>query len=383
MRDIAVISVGRSDYSIIKPLLHEIQSHADLELSLIVSGMHLSPEFGFTVSEIEKDGWPIREKVEHLVASDTPSGVAKSIGLGVVCFADLFSRYKPSILVVMGDRFEMFCAAIAAQPFNIPIAHIHGGETTIGAIDEAFRHSMTKMSHVHFVATQSYRRRVIQMGENSDYVYHTGSPALDNLLNRKKISFEELQEKIGIVLKSNPYIVTYHPETVNFQHNEANLKNIFSFFSSSIEPVIFTASNADSQGRLMNELIQKKCLETENFFFRQNLGVELYFALLEHSIAMIGNSSSGISEAASFNLPVINLGKRQIGRVHGENVIHAECTVNDIQRAMNIINTKEFRKKISKIDNPYFKGGSSKKICKILASLKITPDLVQKTFFDM
>lgn len=344
--------------------------------------MHLSPEFGLTVNQITNDGWKISEKVEHLIASDSPTGLAKSIGLGIIGFADLFARYKPDVLVIMGDRFEMMCAALAAQPFGIFVAHIHGGETTQGAIDECFRHSITKMSHLHFATTEGHKKRVIQLGENPERVFNCGAPALENLAELDAMSLDALSKELNIPMRNAPFIVTYHPETIETTNNEKNLNNIFEALRKYEIPVIFTAANADTLGRAINKKISEECHVSKNFYFRMNLGWKTYYNLLRNARAMIGNSSSGIIEAAEFKLPVVNLGSRQTGREHAKNVIHSPCTIECIQNAIEKTQSSDFQKSLIDLKNPYNNGGTSKKICDILDKTNLEFHLLQKKFFD-
>ena len=382
IRDIAIISVARSDYSILRPVLEKIDACKDLNLSLIVSGMHLSPEFGMTVDDIITDGWNIKERLEHLVASDTPCGLSKSIGLGIIGYAELFSRYTPDILVITGDRFEMLAAAVAAQPFGIPIAHIHGGETTEGAIDEVFRHSITKMSHLHFASTEVHKRRIIQLGESNNSVFLSGAPALDNLMNFEPIAFTELTDRFDLQSELRPIVATYHPETIDFKSNKENLLVIIEVLKEQSHPVVFTASNADTTGRLINKIVADACSENAHFKFKPNMGLNNYYQLLSHAKFMIGNSSSGIIEASSFDLPVINIGNRQKGRVHGVNVIHTDCTKFNIQKSILLAESEALMAKIKKEQNPYFNGGSSQIICDALKDFKMTDNFLQKKFND-
>ncbi|MDC0649534.1 UDP-N-acetylglucosamine 2-epimerase [Candidatus Puniceispirillum sp.] len=382
IRDIAVISVARSDYSILRPVLKKIDTCEGLNLNLIVSGMHLSPEFGMTVDDIVADGWIVKERIEHLVASDTPCGLSKSIGLGVIGFADLFSRYRPDVLVITGDRFEMLAAAIAAQPFGIPIAHIHGGETTEGAIDEVFRHSITKMSHLHFATTEVHKRRIIQLGERSDNVFLSGAPALDNLLDFEPMAFEAFRDQFNLKSETRPIVATYHPETIDFKSNRKNLLAIIKVLRDQRRQVFFTASNADTTGRLINKIVADACAENSHFDFKPNMGLNNYYQLLSHAKFMIGNSSSGIIEAGSFDLPVINVGNRQKGRAHGVNVIHTDCKYSNIQKSIEIVESEVLMDEIKKEQNPYFNGGSSQIICNALENFKITENVLQKKFND-
>ena len=246
---------------------------------------------------------------------------------------------------------------MAAQPFGIPIAHIHGGETTEGAIDEAFRHCITKMSHIHFATTESHKQRIIQLGEQEQNVFNCGAPALDFAATFLTPNLDEMQNLLGIKLHRKPFIVTYHPETVDFSTNEKNLFELLETLETITNPIIFTASNADTTGRALNKTIQERCRKNDNFHFFQNLGLENYYGLLGNAEMMIGNSSSGIIEAATFQLPVINLGNRQKSRFAGDNVIHCKCKSSEIKTAISTVRSKNFRIKLSNLNNPYYKGG--------------------------
>ena len=324
MKNIGVITVSRSDYGIYRPVLRRIQADPELSLHLIVSGMHLSPEFGLSVREIQEDGFPIGDTIEMLLSSDSPEGVAKSMGLGITGFAQSYSRVRPDLILALGDRFEMHAAVVAALPFKIPIAHIHGGESTEGLIDEALRHSITKMSHIHFVSTEAYARRVIQMGEAPWRVVVSGSPALDNLRTLQLLTRQELEEAHGFSLTEAPLLVTYHPVTLEYEDTERHLNELMTALSEVDYGVIFTYPNADMSGHLIIERIRQFAEQHERAVALPTLGTQAYFSLMAQSAVMVGNSSSGIIEAASFNLPVVNIGNRQRGRIRSQNVIDVD-----------------------------------------------------------
>ena len=382
IRDIAIISVARSDYSILRPVLEKIDACKDLNLSLIVSGMHLSPEFGMTVDDIITDGWNIKERLEHLVASDTPCGLSKSIGLGIIGYAELFSRYTPDILVITGDRFEMLAAAVAAQPFGIPIAHIHGGETTEGAIDEVFRHSITKMSHLHFASTEVHKRRIIQLGESNNSVFLSGAPALDNLMNFEPIAFAELRDRFDLQSESRPIVATYHPETIDFKSNKENFLVIIEVLKEQSHPVVFTASNADTTGRLMNKIVADACAENAHFKFKPNMGLNNYYKLLSHAKFMIGNSSSGIIEAPAFNVPTVNIGDRQKGRLRAASIIDTAPDKPSIHHAITKALSPAFRAYCQNQVCPYGMPGASARIVTALRPSEHSL-LAQQPFYNL
>ena len=334
MRSVAVVSVGRSDYGIYLPILRQIQTEPDLKLLLFVSGMHLSPRHGSTIHMIEADGFPVTEKVEMLSNSDSPVDIASAIGRGVIGFAQVYEHVPLDILVTLGDRFEMYSAVLAALPFNIPVAHIHGGEITKGAIDDALRHSMTKLSHLHFVSTQTYAKRVIQLGEEPWRVTVSGAPSLDNLETIKYLDRSTLQKQLGIDLGKQVLLVTFHPVTLELENTEIQIAELLSAIEQSNCPALFTIPNADSGGGLIAEKITTFVATHANAKLVDNLGTQAYFSLMKYAAAMVGNSSSGIIEAPSFSLPVVNIGLRQEGRLRGKNVIDVPYNTNAILKGI-------------------------------------------------
>jgi UDP-hydrolysing UDP-N-acetyl-D-glucosamine 2-epimerase len=383
VRTIGVVTVGRSDYGIYLPVLRAIQATPNLQLKLFVSGMHLSPEFGMTIRQIQDDGFEISDRVEMLVSSDTPEGLAKSMGLGIIGFGQVYSRTRPDILLVLGDRFEMFAAVVAAIPHAIPIAHIHGGEATEGAIDEAIRHAITKMSHLHFVATEQYRKRVIQMGEEPGRVFVSGAPGLDHLRSMNLLNPREVETLIGIPLHPAPLLVTFHPVTLEHEHTEFYIMELLSALDELGMPVIFTYPNADTDGRVIIRCIDYFVSTHSNAKVVVNLGVRAYFSLMKYAAAMVGNSSSGIIEAASFELPVVNIGNRQRGRIHGENVID---TAYDRQSIMDSISTSvslQFHEKLKGMMNIYGDGLAADRIVSELQKVELNHLLLLKRFHNI
>ena len=382
MRTIGVVSVARSDYGIYLPVLRRIQDDPDLRLHLLVAGMHLSPEFGMTVGIIESDGFDIGERVEMLMSSDTPEGVAKSMGLGTIGFAQAFARFRPDILLVLGDRFEMHSAVVASLPFNIPVAHIHGGESTEGAIDEALRHSITKMSQLHFVATEEYGRRVVQMGEEPWRVVVSGAPSLDSLRNFSLLSGEELSKEYGLELTGTTLLVTYHPVTLEYGDTKNHIDELLAALDDVGYGVIFTYPNADTQGRSIIDLLNEYTRRRRGSQVVANLGTRAYFSLLGNVAAMVGNSSSGIIEAASFGLPVVNIGNRQRGRLRGENVIDVGYGRGEIQAGIEQAVSAEFRASLNGILNAYGDGNASERIVDRLKRVELGEDLLKKRFYE-
>ena len=383
MRKIAVITVGRSDYGIYLPILTRIQNDPDLQLNLIVSGMHLSPEFGLTVDSIENDGFQITEKVEMLLATDSPQGISKSMGMGLIGFSQTYQRIRPDIILVLGDRFEMHAAVLAALPFKIPIAHLHGGEITQGAIDDSLRHSITKLSHLHFVSTPEYAQRVIQLGEEPWRVTVSGAPGLDNLQETALLSCVELNQKFGIRFSDDPLLlVTYHPVTLEYEQVEYQVSELLAALRESGLPVLFTLPNADTGGRQITQMINDFVAIHPSSRLVENLGTQGYFSVLAQAAAMVGNSSSGIIEAASFALPVVNIGTRQKGRLRGENVIDVDYDRESIFMGLEKALSNKFVTKISGLKNLYGDGNASKRIVEKLKLIDLDEKLIVKKFFD-
>jgi UDP-N-acetylglucosamine 2-epimerase (non-hydrolysing)/GDP/UDP-N,N'-diacetylbacillosamine 2-epimerase (hydrolysing) len=383
MRTLGVVTVGRSDYGIYLPLLRRIQAEPDLRLHLIVSGMHLSPEFGLTVKAIEADGCKIGERIEMLLSSDTPEGIVKSIGLGIIGFAQAFAHFQPDILMVLGDRFEMYAAALAALPFKIPVAHIHAGEVTRGAIDDALRHSMTKLSHLHFVSTQESARRVIQLGEEPWRVAVVGAPALDNLQSLKFLSPPELESRYRLCLERPPLLVTYHPVTLEHEQTEWQITELLAALEEAGMPVVFTLPNADTSHGVIQRRMEEYARTHSSARVVDNMGTQGYFSLMAVAAAMVGNSSSGIIEAPSLKLPVVNIGTRQSGRVRGANVIDVGYTRGEILRGIRQAVNPKFRETLHDKINPYGCGQASTKIVERLKSIPLDERLVVKRFYDL
>ena len=378
-----MVTVGRSDYGIYLPLLRRIHQDPDLRLHLIVSGMHLSPEFGLTVKAIEDNGFEIDERVEMLLSSDTPEGIAKSMGLGMIGFAQVYARFRPDILVVLGDRFEMHAATVAALPFKIPLAHIHGGELAEGAIDDALRHSMTKLSHLHFVSTETYARRVIQMGEEPWRVVACGALSLDNLPTTCLLSREEFADRFSMTLPEKFLLVTYHPVTLEYEQTERQVRELLTALDTVGLPVLFTMPNADTGGRIIRRFIEEFLSEHPDSKESENLGTQGYFSAMALATAMIGNSSSGIIEAASFSLPVVNAGNRQRGRIRGKNVIDVGYTRAEILAGIKQATSSGFRASFSDLVNPYGNGHATERIVDRLKRVKLDDRLLQKYFYEI
>lgn len=382
MRTIGVVSVGRSDYGIYTPILRRIQSDPELRLALFVGGMHLMPAFGLTVSLIEADGFPITERVDSGLAGDAPAAVARAMGAAVQGFAGAFEQTRPDILVVLGDRFDMFPAAVAALPMNIPVAHIHGGELTRGAIDDALRHAMTKLSHLHFASTEEYARRLRRLGEEPWRVTVSGAPALDALSSVRPLPREELEKRVGMDLSEPPVLVTYHPVTLEHEAAGAQAESLLEALRDAGAPVVFTQTNADSGGAAVREAIARFIASYGRARQADNLGMPAYFSLMRRAAAMVGNSSSGLIEAPSFGLPVVNVGTRQEGRLRARNVIDVGYGREEICAGLARALSPEFRGGLAGLVNPYGDGHASERIVKRLKEVELGDRLLRKVFYE-
>lgn len=383
MRTVGVVSVGRSDYGIYLPVLRAIAADPQLQLRIYASGAHLSPEFGSTVRQFAADGFTVDERVEMLLSADTPAAIATSMGLGTIGFAQLLGRARPDILLVLGDRFEMHAAALAALPFNLPIAHIHGGEVTEGAIDEALRHSLTKLCHLHFVSTAAYGRRVVQLGEEPWRVIVSGAPALDHLATQRPLEPAAFLARFGFELPPEFLLVTYHPVTREYDQAEWQFEQLLAALAAQGAPVIFTLANADTNGRAINAQIARFVEQHPWAHAVANFGPEAYAGAMRRAAAMVGNSSSGIIEAATFALPVVNIGTRQQGRARGPNVIDvgnaADAIADGLRRALD----PAFRTGLRGMANPYGDGRAAERIVRGLRDTPLDARLLMKRFYDL
>lgn len=386
MKRIGIMTGTRAEYGLLKSLMQEINKDNDLELYLIVSGMHLSPEFGMTYQEIKEDGFEINAKVEMLLSSDSPAGISKSIGLGVIGFADEFQRADLDMLILLGDRYEALSAAICALVMRIPIAHLHGGELTEGAIDEGIRHSITKMSYLHFTSTEQYRDRVIQLGENPERVFYVGALGVENIKKINLMTKEELEKSIHFEIDENTVVVTYHPVTLENNTVEEQFLNLLKVLDRNPKiRMIFTKANADTNGRIVNELIDKYTAQnSERACAFMSLGQKRYLSALKYCRIVIGNSSSGIIEAPSFGKPIINIGDRQKGRICADSVINCGYTQQEIQQAMETALTKEFENKASNCRNPYEKENTAANIISVIKDYLLNDKIkLKKGFYDI
>ena len=367
-RTIAVVTTSRADYSHLYWPLKELEDHPDADLRLIVLGSHLSPEFGHTVREIEKDGFPIAARLESLLSSDSDVGMAKSIGVAVLSLADCLAAMRPDVLLLIADRYEMLAPAAVALALRIPIAHIEGGEISRGAIDDAVRNALTKMSHIHFTSTDGAKERVIAMGEEAWRVHRAGAPSLDHVARSKLLSKAELEKKLKIDLTAATTVVAYHPVTLLSDTN-AEVEELFAALSEFPQQLIFCHPNADAGSRNLVDRIRVLLEKRGNGHLFVNLPAVEYWSLLRHASLLVGNSSSGIMESASFALPTVNVGMRQRGREHGKNVLHAEPSAPSILEELRRADTRSFRESLSGMENPYGDGRAAERIVAVLTTL--------------
>ncbi len=380
MRTIGVVSTSRADYSHYRPLLRAILEDPELRLHLLVSGMHLVPEFGLTVKEIESDGFPVAARIETLLGSDTPDAIGKSMGLAVIGFAQAFAAFLPDILVLLGDRFEMHAAGLAALPFKLPVAHIGGGDVTEGAIDESLRHSLTKLSHLHFVSGGEQQARILQMGEEPWRVLVTGELSLDVIHSTPRLSAQEMKTRFGIRIDRPFLIATYHPVTLEYEKTGEQIAQFLAALDEIGMPVLFTVPNADTAHRVIATAIQDYIASHPESRLVESLGPAGFFTSMSLAAAMAGNSSSGIIEAASFALPVINIGSRQRGRLRARNVIDCGESRAEIVAALRQALRPEFRASLCGLDNPYGTGTATAQMIHRLKTVPIDDKLIHKRF---
>jgi GDP/UDP-N,N'-diacetylbacillosamine 2-epimerase (hydrolysing) len=384
MIKICVVSGTRAEYGLLFWTMKAIQDNPKFELSICVTGMHLSPEFGLTYKQIESDGFHIDGKIEMLVSSDTSVGISKSMGLGLIGFADYFETNKPDWVLVLGDRFEIFTAVTAAMIARIPIAHCHGGEATEGLIDEAIRHSITKMSHLHFTSTNEYRNRVIQLGEQPKNVFHVGALGIENINRLKLLNKEEFESSIDFKLSSLNFLVTFHPVTLDNASAEQQFVELLKALSSFKETkIIITKPNADHDGRAIIKLIDDFVTKnSRNIISFISLGQLRYLSAIKNCQVVIGNSSSGLIEVPSFKKPTINIGDRQRGRVEAGSVITCKPEKKSIIESIQLALSDEFQKKLHNVVNPYEKGNSSNKILEEIQNTSIN-NILKKEFYNI
>jgi UDP-hydrolysing UDP-N-acetyl-D-glucosamine 2-epimerase len=381
-RRIAVVTVARSDYGHLKPLLVELSTAADVDLRLVVAGAHLDPRFGLTVRAIEADGWPIAERVTMLADSDAPAAVADAAGRGVQGFAAAFARLAPDIVVVLGDRLEMLAAAAAALPLGVGVAHVHGGEVTEGAIDEQARHAITKLAHLHFVAAAPYAERVRRMGEEDWRVHQVGAPGLDRFRTAPAVPRDELARRLGVALERPLAIVTFHPETLAPDDVAMQADELMAALKSLEGTIVASFPGADAGHAAIVDRLRALAASRPGTALVESLGDDVYAALLREADVMIGNSSSGLIETPSFRLPAVNVGGRQAGRLRARNVIDVEPTREAILAGVARALEPGFRRGLAGLENPYGDGHAAPRIARALREAPLGPRLLRKRFVD-
>lgn len=384
MKKICVVTGTRAEYGLLSPVIHALQKAGDFDVRVAVTGAHLSPEFGLTYKEIEKDGIEIDKKIEILLSADTPAAISKSMGLALIGFADYFEEHRPDALLVLGDRYETLAVCIAAMNARIPIIHLYGGETTEGAVDEVIRHCITKLSYLHLTSTEEYRRRVIQLGESPDRVFVVGAMGIENALNKPLMEKGELERSLGMSLKEPYAVVTFHPVTLEDDSAALQCAELLAALDMRSDlKYIMTKANADSDGRIINRMLDEFALSHENAAVFDSLGAVRYLSALKYCRMVIGNSSSGLVEAPSFGVPTINIGDRQKGRLRAESVIDCEPARDSIGAAMQQADEEDYRKLCRNAVNPYGDGHTSEKIVKAIRKAMEQGMDLKKKFYDI
>jgi GDP/UDP-N,N'-diacetylbacillosamine 2-epimerase (hydrolysing) len=384
-RKICVVTGSRAEYGLLQWIMRNLQNDPRVQLQVLATGMHLSPEYGNTWQAIAADGFAIDRKVEMLLSSDTPQAMAKSTGIGLMGMADALHELTPDLLLVLGDRFEILAAATAAALMRVPVAHIHGGEATEGAIDDSLRHAITKLSHLHFTSTETYRRRVIQMGEQPGHVFCFGAPGIDSIASLQLLSREQLEESIAFKLGGRFLLITFHPVTLGTAPSSVEMAELLAALSDMPEDVRFliTLPNADAGGRALAAQIREFTNHhADRAIAFTSLGQLRYLSAMKHCLAVVGNSSSGIIEAPSLGVGVVNIGDRQKGRVQADSVINCAPDRAAILTALEKTISPEFQKAAATVVNPYGTAGASEKIAKIAATFPLA-ELARKSFHDL
>lgn len=383
-RKICIVTGGRADYGLLLPLMRQIQSDRSLALQLIATCMHLSPEFGSTYKQIEKDGFKIDKKIDLYLSSDNPLGISKSLGRAVSEIAKAYEAINPDMIVLLGDRFELMGAACAALIFNIPISHIHGGEITRGAFDDAIRHSITKMSHLHFTSAPAYKKRVIQMGEDPLSVFEVGALGMDNIRELKLLKRAELEKELKFKFGKRNLLVTFHPATLEYQASGFQFNNLLGVLDKLKETnILFTRANADTSGRFINRMIDAYVAKhPENTKAFSYLGQLKYLSAMKLADAVVGNSSSGIIEAPSLKVGTINIGDRQQGRIRTKSIIDCKPVKSEIRIAFKRLYSPAFQKNLKTVKSPYGPGTTAQKIKRILKHARLE-GIIKKKFNDI
>lgn len=366
MKKLTIVTATRAEYGLLAPIIKKFINEPEIDVRVVVTGAHLSPEFGMTVKEIEADGIPIDKKIEILLSSDTPVAISKSMGLALISFAEYFDESKPDALMVLGDRYETLAVACAAMNARIPIIHLYGGEATEGAIDEAVRNAITKMSFLHFTSTEEYKHRVIQMGEAPDRVFCVGAMGVENAKKMPFLSKVDLEDKLGFALGEDYAVLTFHPVTLENNTAEQQVKELLEAICQLPEiTFLCTKANADANGRIINELIEKYSQKYSNIYLVDSLGAQGYLSAVKYAKFVIGNSSSGIVEVPSFKIPTINIGDRQLGRIQDRSVINCKPIKKEILDAIKKALSKDFEDELNNLKSPYGDGETSDKIVEL------------------
>lgn len=379
MRKILVVTGTRAEYGLLYWTMKGIDKDDELQLQLIVTGNHLVPEYGYTVETIIKDGFKIDEEIDMLINSNKKSGIVKSMGLELIQMAQAFDRLNPNLLLILGDRYETFIAATCAMMMNIPIAHMNGGESTEGAIDEQIRHAITKMAHIHFSGAEYYKERIIKMGEEPWRVFNVGEAGIENIKKLEFMSKQQIEEELNVKFNKKIFLITYHPVTLDVDNIEEQIDNLLETISKFNAIYIFTYPNADFGSKIIIDKIKRFIKENKNANVFYNLGQKRYLSLLNYVDVMIGNSSSGIIESPIFKLPVVNIGDRQKGRLKNKNVIDTGYSKSDIYSGIyKALYDKKFKDNLEQMKNLYGDGTTSKQVVHILKSIEINKKLISK-----
>lgn len=385
MKTICVLTATRAEYGLLLPVIRELKKCKNVNVKVAVTGTHLSPEFGMTVNEIENDGIEIDRKIDILLASDSTAAISKTMGIAMISFADYFAESRPDALLVLGDRYETLAVCCAAMNERIPILHMCGGETTAGAVDEAVRHSISKMSYLHFTTTEAYRRRVIQLGEAPERVFWVGSTGVENARNVKTIDKAQLEEEIGIDLGEEFAVATFHPVTLENNTAKQQIEELLAAIKKYPDiKFLFTGANADVDGRLINARLVEAANENDNVEFVNSLGLRRYMSAVKCASFVIGNSSSGVGEVPALGIPTVNIGDRQKGRIMADSVICCEPNTESIVGAIDKARSVEFKAGIDAQNNPYGKGNTSSEIARIIDEFASHDDTeIKKKFYDV
>lgn len=384
MKSITVLTATRAEYGLLSPIIHALKACGSFEVRVVVTGAHLSPEFGLTYREIEKEGIEIDRKIEILLSSDTPSAISKSMGMALIGFADYFAERRPDALVVLGDRYETLAVCCAAMNARVPIIHLYGGETTEGAVDEVIRHAITKLSYLHLTSTEEYRKRVIQLGESPDRVFTVGAIGIENALKKKLLSKQELADSLGLALERPYAVITFHPVTLENNSAKQQCRELLKALDMHPEmDYIITKANADADGRIINKMLDDYSLTHDNVSVYESLGAVRYLSAVKSACMAIGNSSSGLLEVPSFNIPTVNIGDRQKGRLKAASVIDCDPKAEEISQSIERAQTIEFREICETVTNPYGDGDTSKKVVDAIVNMMSSEIDLKKKFYDI